>query len=368
METKKEAQKLFAEKPLYDISLSYEENYTQGPFFNGPFPKRSISQKKNFLGFEVNSLIGIPAGPLLNSNWIRVYAKLGFDLPVYKTVRTQARESHPSPNCLLVDVKGQLTEDRFGEKLMGIQGAWPRTPEEISITNSFGMPSREPKTWQSDVERAKGFLGEGQILTVSVVGTLGENNLLMDYARGAAMAKEAGADVVEINLSCPNVTSGEGQIYTDPDFSRDLCKEVKKNLKETPLIIKVGYFTDQNLLQELVRTTAHFVQAISGINTLSFEVINEDETPALKGEGRLRSGICGASIRTCGMEQAKRLVQLRKINKYDFGIIGVGGIMSVEDLDQYFKIGVDAAMSATGAMWDPYLAYRYWEEEHPSNK
>jgi len=364
MEKNTEKEIFKAEKPTYDISLSYEENYQKGPFFDGPFPKRVITKKKRFLDFEVNSLIGVPAGPLLNANWIRAYAALGFDLPVYKTVRTKSYPSHPPPNCLLVDVEGQLTEKRFGEKLKEVQGTWKGSQEDISITNSFGMPSRDPHIWQEDVERAKGYLKSGQILTVSVVGTMGEGNLASDYSRGAAMAREAGADMVEINLSCPNVSSGEGEIFTDPSFSKELCREVKKVLKDTPLIIKIGYVTDPKLLQETIRATAPFVDVISGINTLSFEIINQDNDPALPGENRLRSGICGASIRHCGMEQTKRLVHLRKQQKYDFAIIGVGGIMTVKNIQEYLEIGADAAMSATGAMWDPYLAYRFWKKEN----
>lgn len=364
MEKNTEKEIFEAEKPTYDISLSYEENYQKGPFFDGPFPVRSITQKKMFLDFEVNSLIGVPAGPLLNANWIRTYAALGFDLPVYKTVRTKSFPSHPPPNCLLVDVEGQLTEKRFGEKLKEVEGAWKGSLADISITNSFGMPSRDPNIWQEDVERAKKYLDRGQILTVSVVGTMGEGNLASDYSRGAAMAREAGADMVEINLSCPNVSSGEGEIFTDPDFSKELCREVKKVLRDTPLIIKIGYLTDPKLLQETVRATASFVDVISGINTLSFEVINQDNAPALPGENRLRSGICGASIRECGMAQTKRLVHLRKQQKYDFAIIGVGGIMTVKNIQEYLEIGADAVMSATGAMWDPYLAYRFWKTEN----
>ncbi|HEX9757152.1 MAG TPA: dihydroorotate dehydrogenase [Nitrospiria bacterium] len=352
---------LKAVKPTYDIALSYEENYARGPFFDGPFPERVIEKKIRFLDFEVNSIVGIPAGPLLNANWIRVYARLGFDLPVYKTVRTQARPSHPPPNCLFVDVKGQLTEKRFDKTLRSIEGDWKGPLEEISITNSFGMPSRDPRIWQEDVEKAKSYLEPGQILTVSVVGTVGEGDLMQDYARGAALAREAGADIVEINLSCPNVSSGEGQLFTDPEYAGRLCKTVKKALHHTPLMIKIGYLTDDHVLNELAKHTAPSIQAVSGINTLSFEVLTETGDPALPGKGRIRSGICGASIRECGIHQVSRLANIRQKEGYDFGLVGVGGIMRVEDIDRYVEAGADVVMSATGAMWDPYLAYRYWQ-------
>lgn len=347
--------------PAYDISRSYEANYQEGPSIQEKAPKRRIARKQKFMGFEVNSLIGVPAGPLLNSRWILAYAELGFDLPVYKTVRTQATQSHPDPNCMFLKLKGQLSESDFGKRLVATPDA-PARLDDISITNSFGMPSRDPKIWRADVQEAKKGLGEGQVLIVSVVGTPGKEDLAADYAKAAAMAAEAGSDVVEINLSCPNVATGEGSVYTDPAFSSEISKTVKRAIGATPLIIKIGYIADPTRLAKVVAANAPYIDAVSGINTLSFEVVNEEGAPALPGKGRLRSGVCGAAIRQCAMAQAARIVDLRRKEKYDFAVIGVGGVMTTDHIRDYLNLGVDAVMSATGAMWDPLLAYKYWKE------
>ena len=95
--------------PTYLIEKSYEENYENGPRFEGEFPGRSAVPFRNFMGFKVNSCFGIPAGPLLNSKWIELYGKLGFDLLVYKTVRTAAYPSHPPPNCRILNLSDSLT-------------------------------------------------------------------------------------------------------------------------------------------------------------------------------------------------------------------------------------------------------------------
>jgi dihydroorotate dehydrogenase len=351
-------------QPTYRIDLSYEENYQRGPFFNGETPKRQIIRKHRFLGFELNSLIGIPAGPLLNSNWIKTYAALGFDLPVYKTVRTLPYPSHPAPNCMFLDFKGQLTESDFGRRLTADPRAVRDRVEEISITNSFGMPSRDPKLWQEDVARAKNALAEGQVLIVSVVGTPGQGiGLAEDFAQGALWAAEAGAAIVEINLSCPNVISGEGSVFCDPEASSKITSTVKQAIGATPLLIKIGYIPDPALLARVAAANARHVEGIAGINTLSFEVVTQEGAQALPGKGRLRSGVCGAAIRRSAMAQAGRLVELRRKERYDFAIVGVGGVMTTDDIRSYFALGVDAVMSATGAMWDPYLAYKYWKEE-----
>jgi dihydroorotate dehydrogenase (NAD+) catalytic subunit len=351
-------------QPTYRIDLSYEENYRHGPFFRGEIPKREITRRYRLLGFELNSLIGIPAGPLLNSDWIKTYAALGFDLPVYKTVRTRPHPSHPAPNCMFLDLKRQIAEKDFGRRLIALPDGVCERIEEISITNSFGMPSRDPKVWQEDVAEAKRKIGPGQVLIVSVVGTPEQGtDLAEDYAKGALWAKEAGADMVEINLSCPNVISGEGSVFCDPEASARVSSAVKKAIGSTPLLIKIGYIQDPALLARVAAANARHVEGIAGINTLSFEVVKPDGTAALSGEGRLRSGVCGAAIRQCAMAQAARLVEVRRKERYDFIIVGVGGVMTTEDIRAYFALGVDVVMSATGAMWDPYLAYRYWKEE-----
>lgn len=348
-------------RPTYDIHLSYEDNYSKGPFFADTIPQRKITEKKTLLDFRLNSILGIPAGPLLNSNWIKLYAELGFDLLVYKTVRTARHPSHPAPNCMLLEVKGQLTPDRFHERLTATPEEKDRPVSEISITNSFGMPSRDPQVWQADVAKAKGYLTKGQLLIVSVVGTPGKGDLAEDYARGAALAREAGADIVEINLSCPNVVSEEGSLFANPHLSGEIARRVKEALGATPLFIKMGYVEDPALLKKVVRATAPHVQGISGINTLSFDVVRPDGTQALPGPGRLRSGVCGAAIRTCGLTQAKRIARQREKEKYDCVVVGVGGVMTPEDVQAYRDVGCDAVMTATGAMWDPFLAHAWWQ-------
>ncbi len=64
------------------------------------------------------------------------------------------------------------------------------------------------------------------------------------------------------------------------------------------------------------------------------------------------------------MAQAARIVELKQKEKYDFSIIGVGGVMTTHHIREYLHLGVDAVMAATGAMWDPFLAYRYWKESN----
>jgi dihydroorotate dehydrogenase (NAD+) catalytic subunit len=77
---------------------------------------------------------------------------------------------------------------------------------------------------------------------------------------------------------------------------------------------------------------------------------------ALPGEGRLRSGVCGHAIKWAGLGMTKKLARLRDELGLNFSIIGVGGMGSRADYEEYREAGADAVMSATSAMWNPLLA------------
>jgi dihydroorotate dehydrogenase len=56
-----------------------------------------------------------------------------------------------------------------------------------------------------------------------------------------------------------------------------------------------------------------------------------------------------------------RLKKLRTELNMNFAIIGCGGVTSANDFHQYRAQGADIVMSATGAMWNPYLAQEIWQ-------
>ncbi len=348
--------------PTYDVTKSYEWNYRNGPIFKSPYPPpRKVRKPVRLLGFELNSPLGIAAGPLLNSNWIRVYAKLGFDLLSYKTVRTRSRASNPKPNCVFVDTRGPLTDDRLNETLQSRINP-PSHLRDISITNSFGVPSRNPSIWQEDVQRAKRYLGKGQVLIVSTLGSAeyypDAPSFIKDFAQSAAKAREAGADIVELDLSCPNSNAAEGMIYLDPDFSGAISKAAKAELGGVPLFIKLGNFWKRDQFEAVIKANAPHVEGIVGINTVKMTVLDENKKPAIPG--RPQSGVCGAGIKPSGLQFVRWLCETRKKNRYDFVMIGVGGIMTPDDVHEFLGCGIDAVEVATAAMWDPYLAYRYY--------
>lgn len=344
--------------PFYDPNKSYYENFDEGPF-NGFVDGQIIEDKRkpciDFFGYKVHTPIGIPAGPLVNSKFVNAALDKGFDIPVYKTVRTKEKKSHPWPNVLAVKIEGDLTPEKAQKQLIA-EGQYS---EPLSITNSFGVPSFAPDFWQPDIKKSVDHLRNGQILAVSFEGTrwegFNEEDYINDWITAAKLVKETGAHLIEANLSCPNEGT-TALLCFDAEKVQKICYAIKNEVGNLPLAIKVSYFADNNQLENLISKVGNIVDAIASINTISAEVVDKEGNQALPGEGRLRSGVCGTAIKWAGLEMVKRLKDLREQNEMKFKIIGVGGIFTPADFKEYMDIGADAAMSATGAMWNPYLA------------
>ena len=350
--------------PFYNPELSYEANYEQGPF--GAFAEAardgrpaensgaSSAPTQSFLGMPVSLPFGIPAGPLLNGRFVQAALDFGFDLPVYKTVRTRRWASHAWPNVLAVHAAGDLhpTTNRLQAHRDYSQGA-------LSITNSFGVPSFPPDVWQPDLADAVAHARPGQIVIGSFQGTTPEHGgvreYIADFALGARLMRETGVKITEVNLSCPNEGTAHLLCF-DPERARAVVEAIKTELGPVKLLAKVAYFAEDEALQRLLANIGHLVDGIAAINTIPAEVVDAAGQQALPGEGRLRSGVCGSGIRWAGLAMTERLVRLRAEMNLPFAVVGVGGVSSAADYASYRAVGADAVMSATGAMWNPHLA------------
>jgi len=345
-------------EPFFDPTKSYDENWEEGPFGAFADGTRHIDEEEptyNVFGKKVYAPFGIPAGPLLNGKFMKGALDLGFNIPMHKTVRTRPRACHPFPNVLAVEVEGDLTLKKASRSLRAHDGY----REPLSITNSFGNPSRHPDIWQKDIADSVAHAKKGQVVAASVEGTrwkgYGEKDYIEDWALGARLLKEAGAHIVEANLSCPNEGT-TSLVCFDISRAREIADAMKNALGEIPLLLKTAYFADEKNLREFVKELGKIADGISSINTISAEVVDSEGKQALPGEGRLRSGICGASIKWAGLDMVRRLKKLREEFDYSFLIFGGGGVMNPNGYCEYRKAGADVVMSATGAMWNPHLA------------
>lgn len=352
---------------FYDINRTFDENYKLGPIglakLKRPF-FRAAKPKFNFLGFPVNMPFGISAGPLFNSLFVKAALDFGFSVLTYKTARSDFYPCHPFPNILYIKTKGDLRLEK-NRKVEVIR----KPGLKISIANSFGVPSQGPEIWQEDVKKALRFIKRGQLLILAFMGTAKPNQtqreLINDFVLAGKLSKETKAKALEVNLSCPNI-GNEGLVCYNLEVTEKICKGLRNAIGNVPLILKVGFYKSDKDIEKLAKIANEYGNAIAVINTIQAKILDKNDKQAIPGKNRLLCGVCGYVIKRAGLEMVSKLNKIRQKGNYKFGIIGIGGVMTVDDYSQYKKAGADVVQSATGAMWNPYLAYEIWKREKDS--
>ena len=261
-----------------------------------------------------------------------------------------------------VEIEGDLTIER-AQKPIIVRNEYK---EPLSITNSFGNPSYDPEIWMAHLSDSIAHAKPGQLVMCSYEGTkrdgMSGEDYINDWANGMQTLKSAGVKIVEANFSCPN--EGAAQLLCfDVSKVKVVADAIKNKIGDTPLVIKIAFF-DEKALRELVKETGKIVDGYAAINTIPAPVVNPDGTQALPGAHRVRSGICGAAIKWAGLSMTLRLKQLREEMGLTYAIIGSGGVTVPSDFKEYRDAGADVVMSATGAIWNPYLAKEI-KEQYP---
>jgi len=336
----------------YDRLQSYDWNYR-----NAPDPIdiaiSSYPGAWSFCGLPVDSPLGVPAGPLLNGRWCLYYASLGFDVVTYKTVRSLERGCYPLPNLQPVDC-GTVTPGMSElSAIDDMRGSW---------AVSYGMPSKSPGVWRNDIEMTRRVLPDRKLLSVSVVATVQDgwsiDDIADDYAQCARWAVESGADTIETNFSCPNVSTCDGQLYQHPGDSQIVAQRVRNAIGDVPYIAKVGHVPSVNAANELLEALAPSVTALAMTNSVATQV-RKDNTLLFNGE---RRGICGSAILDASVSQTEMFDGLIKEQGLAVQLIGVGGIDSLPDVQRYLAAGAHACHVATAAMTEPEIAVRIRRE------
>lgn len=350
--------------PLYDRTLSFEENAEKPPLAADvlpTLPRLPTHTTTRFFDYMLNTAIGAAPCAATTSRGIAQLAAMGFDVITYKTIRSRAQKSHPTPNIYYI--KGATTLELTKKTLehpIEANDALSVSLENLTITNSVGLPSLTPEATAQDIETAKNYLQSGQILIVSVYGEaqLGRS-LSADFAYTAQLAQEAGADIIELNLSCPNLNNPHTYLYQDLENTKNIIQAVSKTI-QCPILVKIGLLFEEKQMQKLLEVCASAgAQGISAINSISMQVVNHANQPIFKG--RRFSGVSGNLIRPLALSFIEQLASINQKKHLELKLLGMGGITQAEHFNLFHDAGAEVALSATGMMWNPYLAIQYRE-------
>lgn len=337
---------------VYRVDRSHTWNYTHAPVL--PRVRRlAPGPGGQLLGYTLNSPLGIAAGPLLNARWVEAYARLGYDVLTYATVR-----SRPAPALSLPNIRS--VENRED---VAITARRPGVNGSATIAVSLGLPSVEPELWRKDVRRAKERIRSGQILIVSVVGTAEPGQdveaFIADYAQCAAWAAEAGADVVEAHLAVLNPFGDPGQmLFEHVPLSARILHRIRTSVP-VPVVAKLGVFRSPRALHDTASRLAPWSHGFVLVHGIPRRVIDESGNAAFEGSGREWAYVVGAQTFPACSRQVEEMLAWRKAGEWPHAVLAVGGISTVERAHHLLREGANAVLVATAALQDPLFAVRF---------
>jgi dihydroorotate dehydrogenase (NAD+) catalytic subunit len=353
---------------LYDYSHDFVYNCSKEYPENSPIERKPFSQEtaKTFLGYPIASSIGIPACAIMTSNGIKWASRAGYDILTYKTVRSQLFKGHPIPNIFVLETpKTPLSEPN--ENIFILPSEHLFNVEEVTMANSMGIPTLSLEWTLQDIAKARASLLPGQVLIVSIIGNANEfRTQEEDFAYLALAVVDAGAHIVEANLSCPNLHSPLAT-YKDPVAVSAISKALYEAVPNIPIVLKVGlYDSPEQMRSVFIAAAAANAQGICGINSIPMHVLDLERNPAF-GETRKIAGVSGSYIQPKAYDfvvQARKIIEEEGL---DLALIATGGVTKPEDFILFLEGGADIVLSATGAMWNPNLAKNYHKKNDTTN-
>lgn len=166
-----------------------------------------------------------------------------------------------------------------------------------------------------------------------------------EYVNVAKILDKEDVDMLEMNISCPNIKEGGIAFGTDPDMTYEVVKNVKKHVTNKPLIVKLSpNVTDIKVFGKAAESAG--ADAISAINTLLGMSININTgKPYLSN---VTGGLSGPSIKPVAVRMVYELYKTINIP-----ILGIGGIMNYKDVIEFTIAGAQGIQIGTANFVDP---------------
>lgn len=159
-----------------------------------------------------------------------------------------------------------------------------------------------------------------------------------DYRIGAVKLDKADIDMIELNISCPNLKEGGMAFGTDPEKAREVISLVRKETKH-PLIVKLSpNVTHIGEFAQIAEDCG--ADAISLVNTFNAMAVDIKRKKFVFDNKT--AGLSGPAIKPIALRMTYEVAQAVGIP-----VIAMGGIMDVEDCLEFMMVGASAIQVGT---------------------
>jgi dihydroorotate dehydrogenase (NAD+) catalytic subunit len=171
-----------------------------------------------------------------------------------------------------------------------------------------------------------------------------------EYIKGASVLNESSVDMIELNISCPNVKAGGMAFGLDPGTAAALVAAVKHVCTKKPLMVKLSPNAPSLSAVSLscIRAGA---DALSLVN--SFKSMAIDTAARRPVFDNTTAGLSGPAIRPIALCMVWELFKTLKEAKVNVPIVGIGGIACTDDALQFLMAGAAAIQVGSATFVNP---------------
>ncbi|HLN45768.1 MAG TPA: dihydroorotate dehydrogenase [Candidatus Sulfotelmatobacter sp.] len=261
----------------------------------------------NFAGLKLASPTILASGILgYSGDMLNCVAKMGAGAVVTKSVGVEPRPGYPNPTVVQV---------------------------EAGLINAMGLPNPGINDFAEEISYAKTLLKVP--LIVSVFGYSAD-----EYAAVAEKAAKAGADAVELNVSCPHVKDTGHEIGQHPKTLEEVVEKVKQTVKSSVIVKLSPNVTDiVEIARAAVRAGADALTATNTMKAVAIDV--ETQMPILSN---VKGGLSGPAIKPITLRCVYDLFEA----DLKVPIFGCGGITTWRDAVEFLLAGAVAVQIGTG--------------------
>lgn len=283
----------------------------------------------DFLGTRLSVPIGLAAGFDKNGYLVDMLGNLGFGFAEIGSVTALPSEGNPKPRLF------RLPEDQALINRLGLNGEGAEVVAHRLKRGNFSLP-----------------VGINIAKTNRTDGTVG-SGMVQDMLSTFKLIKDLPISFVTLNASCPNTHEG---IVREAAELEQLFEEVMlANIRNLPVLVKLSPDSSDELIDQIVEAAKTNLLAgfVCGNTTTTRNNLKTDSSLVQQiGNG----GLSGAPLKKLGVELVRKIAARKTAAQV---VIGVGGIFTGQDVQDYIDAGANVVELYTGLVYRGPRAIQY---------
>ena len=173
---------------------------------------------------------------------------------------------------------------------------------------------------------------------------------ITEYAEGTSLLDSSSVDMIELNISCPNVKSGGMAFGLDPQAAAEVTDTVRKAAPHKPLMVKLSPNAPDitAVAKACINTGADALSLVNTFKALAIDI--HGRKPVFDN---ISAGLSGPAIKPIALRMVWELVEMLQKEKLSVPVIGLGGIASAADALEFLMAGAAAVEVGTATFTHP---------------